>query len=385
MSASTLLVKLTAHILLKTTAEQQALLRQTLRRENEACNWLSARAFETKTFKRFALHKVAYRECRERFPDLASNAILMCIAKVANSYTRTKHRLMKFSPLGSIGVNCQLMRWRKNTISIWSLAGRITIPWVCKKEVLRRLTSKHREHRLFFREGKFYLAATVDVEENPLISTGGVVGVDLGIKNIATTSTGDNYAGAQLNSLRIRMNKLRSKLQSLGTRSAKRLLRKLRRKEGRFSHHTNHVISKRIVESAKRTERAIGLENLQGIGTRQTASRALRRLLHSWAFYDLQKKIEYKAQLAGIPVIYVDPRYSSQECHFCRHVSKKNRISRDWFVCQECGMRKPADHNAACVIACRAAVNQPYAARDDGTVGVGAQLRDAVLANSVSL
>jgi transposase len=64
--------------------------------------------------------------------------------------------------------------------------------------------------------------------------------------------------------------------------------------------------------------------------------------------------------LAGVPVVYVNPRYTSQTCSRCGHGDKRNRPTRDDFKCVQCGYVAPADHNAAENIR-RAAVNQPYA------------------------
>jgi putative transposase len=89
--------------------------------------------------------------------------------------------------------------------------------------------------------------------------------VDFGIVNIATDSDGQSYSGSQIRSVRHRHRRLRRKLQKKQTRAAKRRLKKLSGKEQRFATHTNHVIAKQIVALAKRTQRAIALEELQGI------------------------------------------------------------------------------------------------------------------------
>jgi putative transposase len=69
--------------------------------------------------------------------------------------------------------------------------------------------------------------------------------------------------------------------------------------------------------------------------------------------------VSYKAEMLGIPVQLVDPRYTSQTCSVCGHIDKSNRISRDDFICSDCGYAAPADLNAAINIAARADVSQP--------------------------
>ncbi len=111
------------------------------------------------------------------------------------------------------------------------------------------------------------------------------------------------------------MAKLRSGLQSCGTRSAKRHLKKLAGKEIHFQRDINHCISKRIVAKDEDTKRAIVLEDLGGIRSRITISKAQRRDLNAWGFYQLRSFIEYKAKLNGAPIILVDPRTPRVPAH----------------------------------------------------------------------
>lgn len=234
------------------------------------------------------------------------------------------------------------------------------IPFVCGDYQRTLLSFERGEADLVLRGSKFYLFVAVDVPDTEERKVLGWLGVDVGVVNIATTSDGRNFSGTSLNALRRRAVKLRAKLQAKGTKSAKRLLRARRIKESRFSTHMNHCISKQIVTTAERTSRGIALENLDGIRSRIRASRSQRRVLHSWAFGDLQAKVSYKAARTGIPVCYVDPRNTSRECRVCGHIEKANRRTRDAFTCLACGHTADADVNAACVIASRATVIRPH-------------------------
>ena len=207
-----------------------------------------------------------------------------------------------------------------------------------------------------------------DLPDKPEVVVDGFLGVDLGIAKIATTSDGKYYSGTKVKNLRRRNFKLRQKLQAKGTKSAKRLLKRRRRKESRFATDVNHCISKRLVQVAKGTHRAIVLEDLKGLrerakkGTRKTVNKTMRQALSGWAFYQLRRFIEYKAKAAGVAVIYVDPRNTSRTCSKCGHVDKKSRKDQEHFVCTACGHALNADINAAINIANRGAeVSQPYA------------------------
>ncbi|MDF0591887.1 transposase [Candidatus Methanocrinis natronophilus] len=94
-----------------------------------------------------------------------------------------------------------------------------------------------------------------------------------------------------------------------------------------------------------------------------TVLKAQRRKEHSWGFYQLRQFVEYKAAIAGVPVVYIDHDYTSQECPVCHHISRSNRPTRDQFDCVCCGFSGPADTVAARNIAARVAVNLPIVAR----------------------
>ena len=97
----------------------------------------------------------------------------------------------------------------------------------------------------------FYLMVAVEVPEEPVTEHDDIIGIDMGISNIAFDSTGKYYSGDKINDARKRNAELRSILQFIGTRSAKRHLKKLSEKEGRFARNTNHVISKKILRQLR--------------------------------------------------------------------------------------------------------------------------------------
>jgi IS605 OrfB family transposase len=201
----------------------------------------------------------------------------------------------------------------------------------------------------------FFLAVVIDVPEPPQGDEPDEwLGVDLGIVNLATDSTGEAHTGRGVRAVRRRNAQLRRRLQAKGTKSAKRLLKARRRKESRFARDVNHVISKHLVGKVKDTQAGIALEDLEGIRDRVTVTKAQRADLHSWSFHQLREFISYKAAIAGVPVRLVDARYTSRTCHQCGHCEKRNRPTRDDFRCVRWGFAGPADHNAAINIGRRA-------------------------------
>ncbi|MGW6404802.1 RNA-guided endonuclease InsQ/TnpB family protein, partial [Streptomyces sp. NPDC055134] len=108
-----------------------------------------------------------------------------------------------------------------------------------------------------------------------------------------------------------------------------------------------------IVAEAERTGRGIALETLTGIRERARLRKPQRVEIHSWPFAQLGSFIVYKARKAGVPVVYVDPAYTSQECSQCHHIERGNRPAQARFACGSCGFVEHADHNASHNIAHR--------------------------------
>jgi IS605 OrfB family transposase len=351
------------------TEEQHQILKETLIRFNEACHYISQIAFEHQTHSQVKVHKLCYYDVREKF-GLSSQMAVRAIGKVVESY-RADQKPGSFNLLSAIVYDQRNMSVRIDHVSLATLAGRMKIPLIVSgyhQGIMKQGRVKGQAD-LVLVDHVFYLLLVVDLPEPPLGEPVDFPGVDLGVKNIATDSDGKNYSASHLNSLRYRNFKLRQRLQKKGTKSAKRLLKKRRRKEHRFATDVNHQISRRIVERAKGTGRGIAMEDLTGIRERATVGKSQRRSHHSWAFNQLRQFVTYKALLAGVKLVLVDPRYTSQGCSRCGHVSKKNRPTRDDFKCIQCGFPAPADYNAALNIRSRAAVNQPYAGIVEGEAG----------------
>jgi putative transposase len=261
-------------------------------------------------------------------------------------------------------------RGREGTVSIWTTAGRLRNVRIMGNPVHLHLvrTRPIGETDLICRDGVWTLHAVIDSPEAPRQEpVNGFLGVDVGIVNIATTSDGDRMSGARLNRYRARQQRIRKRLQAKQTSSARRLLKKRRRKEARFATGINHQISKRIVAEAERTGRGIAVEQLTGIRDRVRLRKPQRATLHTWAFAQPGQFLAYKAGQAGVVIVQVDPAYTSQQCHRCGWVDKKNRRSQASFVCGRCGFVGHADHNAAHNIAergvvCWGEVVRPHAA-----------------------
>lgn len=351
-------MKLIAQVKLQTTPEQFVALEKTVRRVNEACNHISGVSWKSKVFGQFHVHKLVYRDVRNRF-HLTAQLVVRAIAKVADAYKLDKNTKRVFKPLGAITYDDRILSWKSATVSIATLTGRLAIPFVCGEKQRELLKSRQGESDLILFRGNFYLSATCNIEEPVPAEGEGVLGIDMGVVNIAVSSDGEVFSSRTVNNVRHRHIRQRAKLQSAGTKSAKRHLKKLSGKESRFAKHTNHSISKAIVKTAKDTNRSIAVEDLTGIRTRTRFRKAQRSTMSSWSFFQLRSFLEYKSKLAGVKLVAVDPRNTSRTCAACGCVDKANRPSQSSFKCITCGYSGLADYVAARIIASRAAVNPP--------------------------
>ncbi|MDF0590216.1 RNA-guided endonuclease InsQ/TnpB family protein [Candidatus Methanocrinis natronophilus] len=331
----------TLKVKLEPTPEQVQAIRETMHQFNAACNFVADKAFELRTANKIKLQKVVYYPIREQF-NLSAQMAVRAISKTCEAYKRDKSIKPTFDPDGSVVYDQRLMSWKGlDLVSLLTLEGRIKVPVVICEYHEPRLNRIRGQADLIFERGEFYLCVVVEVPGSP----------------------NEEFSGDGIERVRSGIDNLKADLQSCGTDSAKRHLKKLSGREARLRCDVNHCISKKMVSKAKDTSSVIALEDLQGIRKRMTVSKAKRRKEHSWGFYQLRRFVEYKAAIAGVPVVYIDPAYTSQECPVCHHISRSNRPTRDRFDCVCCGFSGPDDTVAARNIAARVAVNLPIVAR----------------------
>jgi IS605 OrfB family transposase len=312
---------------------------------------------------RFKLHQKVYRKLRREM-GLSSQFAVRVIGKVADAMKTDPHPEFYFH--GAIPYD-QRNSWLRpdGVVSLSTIEGRrkFMVRIGEFQSVRLRSGAVRAGMKLCYRHDtkKFSLAVVVEVQE-PTAPASGILGEDFGIKNVATDSNGKNYTDDRIEKVRTRYNELRARLQSCGTKSAKRHLMKMSGRERRFKRDVNHRISKMIVKTAEGTSSMIAIEDLTHIRKRTTVRRSQKDRHTKWAFSQLRKFLEYKAALAGIPVILVNPKNTSRTCPKCLETAKKNRPTRDLFRCIRCGYLAPADYVGAQNIRSGAAFNLPIVA-----------------------
>ena len=294
------------------------------------------------------------------------------LAKVSDAY-KTEHTraeqqrrplaCCRFNKYSAFAYRLRILTYSDaSTVSIRVIQKRITIPVAIHRP--DKVPYFKGEADLVYQSGQFFLCQTLEVPEGSPVEIADFLGVDLGIVQIATNSDGEAYSGNVIENKRQKYASHRSRVKQHKTKNSRRRLKKIGNKEARFRRDVNHQISKHLVEKAERTSRGIALEDLEQFFDKTRVRHSQRAQRCSWSFFQLRSFVEYKACLAGIPVVLVDPAFTSQQCSQpdCGYIHQGNRKSQAVFCCLKCGHSKNADVNASKNIRLRAAVNLPIAA-----------------------
>lgn len=345
---------------LLTTPEDNTALQETSEQFAEACNQVLKVAIAEKTANAINLHKLTYGQIRGSCA-LSANLVVRAIRRVAGAMTKLKGKRKcprLFTPK-SINYDARIFSFwgDREMISLTTVKGRIRIPLALGDHQRKALAGQNpTSATVINKAGVWYIHIVVETKCEPSKSNQ-AMGIDLGITNIATTSTGYRILGSCRQKFKRHRSSVRASLQSKNTRGTKKVLKKISGSERRRIRHENHVLAKQLIEEAKRHNCGIiRMEQLKEIRDRtKTWNKHLNRMVAGWSFYQLQQFVTYKAAIASIVVETVNPAYTSQTCHQCLKLGSR---SRERFCCTACGDCH-ADINAACVISLGGAACKP--------------------------
>lgn len=204
---------------------------------------------------------------------------------------------------------------------------------------------------LFNKNSKYYFAVTVSIDVTSTLYNN-TMGIDIGLNQLAVASIQDAngievnrqfHNGKQAGFIR---KKHRATRRMLGKAKKPKLIKALKDKESRYVTDLNHKISRQLINLAVQERvSTIVMEELKNIRKTAFSSKKADMNLNSWAFFELQQFIKYKANLVGIEVVYINPKHTSQTCSVCGEINKSNR-KRNEYSCS-CGNKVHADLNAA--------------------------------------
>ena len=182
-----------------------------------------------------------------------------------------------------------------------------------------------------------------------------VVGIDRGLRFVMNTydETGHSefFSGRAIMQKRQTFKDVRAELQSKGTKSAKRRLKALSGRENRWMTDVNHQLSKALVHQYG-PDTLFVIEDLTGVSFSEENLSSRRKdqrgELRSWAFYQLEQMLTYKAAEIGSFVLKVPAAYTSQRCPKCGRIRKENRNHKTHeYVCDCCRYRSNDDRIGA--------------------------------------
>jgi putative transposase len=325
---------ITAKLKLITAPEQFVALRETQLAYRDALGAVSRYAFEQgKTSTVSKLHKGMYTELRARY-GLPSQLACSVERQVAATYKglwtkllkNVEHRHAKItkkrfkgldqpphysSPTVQYTYERDYTSQRNQQVSIGTLNGRISISYqgYDQHTALIRQGATIGDAKLWYDQSRktFYLlvSLSLDVPDLTPASLQEVVGVDVGMRYLAVTSTSTGTAsfhpGKRARHQANHYARLRKRLQKKGTRGAKRRIRRITQRERRFKLQANHTLAKRIIKEHPHT--LIGLEDLTDIRER-TRRRKRKRKKHGKGF----ERVSPKARHPPIGCIRSGPR-----------------------------------------------------------------------------
>ncbi|MDF5723204.1 MAG: transposase [Rhizonema sp. PD37] len=359
----------------------------------DACNQIYEVAKRENCWNTTKLHHKVYKPVREA-TGLKANHVCQAIRRVIGNAKAVK-QVHRFRPT-SINLDVRTFQYIEEllAVGVTLMSGRRKFKLSIGNYQLGLLKGQSPTAATLnkTKRGDYYINICVDIPTQPPGKTPKVIGVDLGRSDIATTSTERSWSGEKIQATRDRYSRVRANVQRKRTRNSRRLLRQLSGREQRFQKWLNHNISKQLVKEALEVNAVLAFEDLTRIReslNEQPRSKTERRRTNNWAksagestlsgefcaFYQLRLFVQYKALIAGVPVIFVPPAYTSKTCSRCGHVhpqtdKKKSYRNGKQFKCGHCGFEHDADVNAAKNIA---ALGHPVSV--PGSPGMTCQLQ----------
>ena len=386
-------VRRTVPVKLDVTDSDADLLCETIQQFLDAANYVVDAAYDGEWVetRKSVLHDETYSEVRDR-TALHSNHVqsardraVDALKSVVARWSKGRYSALPTFTTPFVEYNQRNATFGEESASLSTVDGRVTVGYVLPHE---SRDTPHAEYlfsdeyettgaTLHLRNGEFYLHvrtnADVDASEQP--ENGTVLGVDLGIENLAVTSTGTFWTGDELDHWRTEYVERRRSLQECGTRWAHENVQSVGRKEtGRFEQYLHRVANELVAEAAENGCSSIAFERLTDIRDRMPRARKL----HEWAFNRLFGYVSYKAEARGISVEQVNPQYTSQRCSTCGFTVEANR-DHESFACQSCGYENHADYNAAKNIGLKLLRSQTGT---EGGAPVGVRLNSGMLNTS---
>ena len=237
-------MKLTLQLQLVPTPEQHTALLATIHAFNAAASHAAQVGFAAGVFSQLAIHHRCYRELRDRF-GLSSQMAVRAIGKAVEVYKRDRSVCPVFRPDGAMTYDHHLLTWKGPAhVSVLTLTGRLRVPMVYGEYQAGYLDRLQGQVDLVYRQGQWFLYATIVLPDPAPIVPRDFLGVDLGVVNLATSSDGTTHTGDAVEACRTRYYRRRQRLQRAAhvaqmagkrPKNIRRALQRTARRESRLS------------------------------------------------------------------------------------------------------------------------------------------------------
>jgi putative transposase len=303
------------------------------------------------------VHDACYDIIKKVFPNTLSQVIIKSEQEVIANLKSIKSNKHKTSNMEKKNLSMRLDKrlynnFTQESISISIEKGKRTELKLKLFDRVMEMFSKYQTYDplIFMRENRVFLSVPFAIPET-VKKDNSTLGVDLGMRRLYVDSDGNCLKSKEYlkHKRRIRYNK--RMLQQTGSKSSKRKLKKLRRKERNFSKNYQHIVANEILKTDKSV---IVMEDLSKIKTKKNKHHKLNAKSQI-PFYGLKQILSYKAPLLGKEVATVNPRYTSQ--NDCRGFERGVRKGCRYYGVD--GVILDADANAACNIALKHNSNHP--------------------------
>ena len=264
------------------------------------------------------VHSLVYEPIREKYPSIPAQSVIKMYKDAISNLRSCKRKSCPIRLNPSMRLDKRLYS-KLTPVSISLPSSKRNKRVVVKFQTydkFNELASSYTmtDPLIFLKDNDLWLSVTFNVPSKP-VTEESFLGVDLGIRRIFTTSDGLSYKGKELNSIKRRIRYNRRKLQSKGTKSAKRKLKKLVHREKNVNKNYTHLICNKILDTDKSV---IVLEDLKGIKQKTSKfENGRKRTKHNnrisqVPLFMIKEVLTYKALLKGKRVETVSPSYTSQ-------------------------------------------------------------------------
>jgi putative transposase len=218
--------------------------------------------------------------------------------------------------------------------------GRVRVRWH------RPIEGTIKTCRIVYKAGKWYACFSCEVESQPLPETGKVIGVDVGITSLITTSDGEKadnpntYREAQADLRRKQRKLARAKR---GSKNRRKALKAVQRQQEHVANQRADFLHKLSYTLVQRYD-GIALEDLTITNMVRNKHLSKSILDSGWGLF--KQSLTYKAESAGRELCLVNPAYTSKTCSSCGAIFEGLKLSDRWVTC-DCGLSLDRDHNAA--------------------------------------